>query len=159
MSGGITVDARPWFMDEVRIQANTQPKLIESNPQGVEVFTNLAAWQTAAAKRLAEFKSLAPNWDSYGGHVPTKAALLASEDFVFKVPSFADIPAPRIVPLGSGGILFEWDRNQRELEVHFQEDGKVSYLKTEAERVGDSQPLPGNRVNNIAELLSWLISA
>jgi hypothetical protein len=159
MSGGTTVDARPWSFEEVQIKANSQPKLVESSPQGVEVFTNLAPWQTAAAKRLAEFKSLAPNWDSYGGHAPTEAALLASEDFVFKVPSFADIPAPRILPLGSGGIQFEWDRNQRELEVHFQEDGKIFYLKTEAEHVQDSQPLPGNRVNNIAELLSWLISA
>ena len=139
MSGGTTVDARPWSFDEVQVKANAQPKLVENNPQGVEVFMNLAPWQTAAAKRLAEFKALTPNWDSYGGHVPTKAALLASEDFVFKVPSFTDIPVPRIVPLGSGGIQFEWGKGQRELEVHFQEDGKVSYLKTEAERVEESQ--------------------
>lgn len=158
MSGGTTVDARPWFFEEVQAQANSQPQLVWNDPQGVEVFKNLTLWQTAVAKRLNEFKSLAPNWDSYGGVVPTKAALLAAEDFVFHAPSFADIPVPRVLPLGSGGVQFEWDRNLRELEVQFQEDGKVSYLKTEAEHVEDSQPLTGNRMTNIAALLSWLIS-
>jgi hypothetical protein len=87
-------------------------------------------WQLTAIKKVLGFKSLAPNWDSYGSPSPASCAIQAALSFLIDIP-FSSLPAPRIVPVSGGGLQFEWISGERELEVEVRPEGSIEILKVE----------------------------
>jgi hypothetical protein len=61
-------------------------------------------------------------------------------------------PAPSIVPLGDGGIQFEWHRKQQDLEITFAADDTPQFFyqnrATGVEQIGLASD-----VTNLAQLL------
>lgn len=78
----------------------------------------LPAWFDSVMQGFVDLITLPPNWDSYGaGAIDQKT--------VQEAMSFIDgllgpiTPAPRVVPLSSGGLQLEWHRQGIDLEVVF----------------------------------------
>ena len=78
----------------------------------------LPPWFDPVMQGLVDLLTLPPDWDSYGARSVDPALVQLAVDFVntFMKPSS---PAPRVVPLSSGGLQLEWHRKGIDLEVVF----------------------------------------
>lgn len=77
------------------------------------------AWQTALLPQICRYLGLQTGWDSYTGQ-PIK---LETGMFALKVLNDvmgAATPAPVAVPVGTGGIQFEWHLNGFDLEFYVE---------------------------------------
>lgn len=74
--------------------------------------------------RIAELRSMAPGWDSYGAHSVThKAAVNAVR--MFCQIMYDETPAPQVVPTNLGNIQLEWHVHGIDLEIEIAGDGAV----------------------------------
>lgn len=117
----------------------------------------LEPWQIEALRGLLRAAALPANWDSYGSPPPTASAIEASLRIIGGVAALSDLPAPDVVPVGGGGIQFEWRSGERELEVKVLPEGlDIEFIKVEGDEVIAEGSL---RVFNLAPmhaLLAWL---
>lgn len=100
----------------------------------VFVKTALQPWQLRAVEKVARFRGLGPNWDSYGAAPPAEDALdLAME--VLATPSLPPASVPRVLPLPSGGIQLSWSSDSREVDVEIGNDLSTSVLLSDDDEV------------------------
>lgn len=116
-------------------------------------------WQKEPVLRIAECCTLKDNWDSYGGHPPSFDTVLAAIDLIDSIPQH-DPPRPRVVPLATGGIQFEWKVGQRELDIEVSPDSTYRYLKFDPSKTGGdlNSEFPLDSLSGVENLLSWLIA-
>jgi hypothetical protein len=87
-----------------------------------------------ALERLAEFATLADDWDSYGAVPITAVAIDVARELAAEIISRHALSIrPEgytfdVVPLPNGGVQLEWDVAARHLEVAVNPDGELSYL-------------------------------
>lgn len=81
----------------------------------------LPVWFDPLMQGFVDLLTLPPNWDSYGASGVDTKVVHAAISFIngFLRPSS---PAPRVVPLSSGGLQLEWRRNGVDLEIVFDRD-------------------------------------
>jgi hypothetical protein len=85
------------------------------------------SWLLAVLQRLLPLTKLPANWDSYGSLPP-------SFEFVQRVVAqlndaeALNVAAPDVVPMAGGGIQLEWGLGNKELEIAFLGNGRLSYL-------------------------------
>lgn len=85
-------------------------------------------------KILESFKSLAADWDSYGGVAPTSCAfsitLALVNDLSLRPAAFGstDLVPFSVAPVATGGIKLEWRRSDAALEIWIEGDGQISSL-------------------------------
>jgi hypothetical protein len=126
------------------------------NGQGVEVFEVLQqpTWQSALAEKISGFRTLPQNWNSYGSQPPTEVAIRHAI-YLLSILDH-DCPRPRVLPVSGGGIQFEWDCNDRELELEILHDGSIEVLVADTESVGEEETFDSLDRMNVEKLLSWL---
>lgn len=74
--------------------------------------------------RIAELRTMSPNWDSYGASSIThKAAVNAVR--MFCQIMYDETPPPQVVPTNSGNIQLEWHIHSIDLEIEISGDGEV----------------------------------
>jgi hypothetical protein len=83
----------------------------------------LPVWFDPLMQGFVDLLTLPPNWDSYGAGAVDTSVVHAAINFIngFLGPSS---PAPRVVPLSSGGLQLEWHRKGVDLEIVFDRDEK-----------------------------------
>ncbi len=112
----------------------------------------------AVLERMAR---LPTNWDGYGSPPLAKAALLAARRLLEVLESFS-LPPPAIRPVSGGGLHFEWQTTERELEVEILPDGSAAFLAVVREpdngrEVAHEQPLALEQPGIGYELATWLL--
>lgn len=90
-------------------------------------------WIEAVADRLNQLSSLLANWDSYGSE-PMKRGTVEKGLRLLLEAMPDNAPAPQTVPTSDGGLQFEWNRDDLDLEVEINEEGIVSYLITDGDQ-------------------------
>lgn len=78
----------------------------------------LPVWFDPAIQGFADLLTLAPNWDSYRAATIDRKVIHDAMNFINNILAPTS-PAPRVVPLSSGGLQLEWHRNGIDLEVIF----------------------------------------
>jgi hypothetical protein len=115
---------------------------------------SLPAWFDPLMQGFVDVFTLPPNWDSYGaGAVDPRLV----QDAINLMNSLLapSSPAPRVVPLSSGGIQLEWHRKGIDLEVVFDRDEQPFFNFQDREKGEESEhSLPEN-----STLLSSIIAA
>jgi hypothetical protein len=83
----------------------------------------LPVWFDPLMQGFVDLLTLPPNWDSYGAGAVDTMLVHAAISFIngFLRPSS---PAPRVVPLSSGGLQLEWHRKGVDLEIVFDRGEK-----------------------------------
>lgn len=108
----------------------------------------LPGWFDAVMQGSADVLTLPANWDSYGAGPINRP--IVDLDFV-KRNLAASHPAPRVVPLSSGGRQLEWHRKGIDLEIVFEPgDPPFFYSVNHTTRVEKEQALP----EGVQELVS-----
>jgi hypothetical protein len=75
---------------------------------------------------FVDLLTLPPNWDSYGAGTIDPSVVQAAMDRMNAVLR-PNSPAPRVVPLSSGGLQLEWHRQGIDLEIVFDRDEALSF--------------------------------
>ncbi len=81
----------------------------------------LPAWFDPLMQGFVDLRTLPPNWNSYGAGSIEERLLNNAMNFVASLLG-PNSPAPRVVPLSSGGLQLEWHRQGIDLEVVFDRD-------------------------------------
>jgi len=83
----------------------------------------LPAWFDALMQGFVDLLTLSTNWDSYGAGAIDSKLVHGAVNFINGLLGPAT-PAPRVVPLSSGGLQLEWHRQGIDLEVVFDRNDK-----------------------------------
>lgn len=160
ITGAATIDTRPAIWPEGRQQRVNWQTWYQADGQGVEVFPILeTTWRASVIEKLSRFRSLPPNWNSYGSPPPSLLAIQRAIGFVSSL--LDDRQArPRVTPVSGGGIQFDWSLGEREIELEFLSDGTVQYiLASDRNSDGIEGKFDTISVSDIARLLDWLVAA
>ncbi len=112
--------------------------VLDSTTDSVHTATSLIE---KAFGDLDELSKLHVDWDSYGSPKISDDLILAAKRFLYQL-EFEFIAAPRVVPISGGGIQFEWQMGDRELELEFIDSDNIGYLK-----VCNEEPIEENQFN------------
>lgn len=112
-------------------------------------------WLIDAWRALETMARLEENWDSYGSRPLSMTAVEAASRVLYVLRN-RRMPAPQLVPVSGGGLQFEWQEGNRELELEVFPDGRVGFLL-----VQDSEPLtegelPHGATREVQALADWL---
>jgi len=83
----------------------------------------LPAWFDALMQGFVDLFTLPHNWDSYGAG-PIDPRVVHDAMNLTNSLLGPTSPAPRVVPLSSGGVQLEWHRQGIDLEIVFDRDGR-----------------------------------
>lgn len=106
----------------------------------------LPAWFDPLMQGFVDLLTLAPNWDSYHAGMIDQKLIGDAMNFIHNILTPTN-PAPRVVPLSSGGLQLEWHRNGVDLEVVFDRgEQPFFYCRNRVTGEESEHPLPANRV-------------
>lgn len=85
-------------------------------------------------EKAKDIRNLSDGWDSYNASSPSRStidfAINFLRDAVAMCASYGlELPAPFFVPMVNGGVQFEWEIADRELELEIAKPNYFSYLK------------------------------
>lgn len=86
----------------------------------------LPSWFDAVMQGLVDLLTLPPNWNSYGADAIDPVLVRSAMTFTNETLDPRS-PAPRVVPLSSGGLQLEWHREGIDLEIIFDR-GEVPFF-------------------------------
>lgn len=108
----------------------------------------------ATIQRLSK---LPENWDSYGSKpIDFRAVVVANA--LTTLLDHLNAPDVHICPVNGGGIQFEWDGADRDLEIEIKADGTLEYaafLTSDDDFVGEG----AITLSDVPKLLAWLDGA
>jgi predicted DNA-binding antitoxin AbrB/MazE fold protein len=114
---------------------------------------------TALLTEIDRLAALEPNWDGYGGPALDRDILDAARRFVVTIAANTTTP-PRVVPMSSGALQFEWHRGPKLLELEVEDPGSIHYLKWDAsEDVQEEDIFPIGDTAKAAALIGWFTGA
>jgi hypothetical protein len=162
----------PWFInDETQgvIVFNQRVRLPQETTWSSCSEAELPKWSietrfNQAFQRIGNFSKLPENWDSYGAKAIDRECISQGVS-IFKAliklraVAEAQIPAPFVAPLSSGGIQIEWEEGERYLEVSITPDPlSVDYFATDKAKEGQLT-LEGSlrSTSALKELLTWFV--
>lgn len=107
------------------------------------------------AAELDRLRHLQTGWDGYHAPVVNQAVIDAARNFIFDIPQNI-VPRPRVVPLASGSLQFEWTSGDVALELEFESPTIIRYLKWNPS-VGqpEEETVPLNAREELEEILRW----
>lgn len=101
--------------------------------------------------RLESFKSLAPNWDSYGAIPPAKDIVDKAISFVRKADE-NDLPLFFVAPGPNGELVIEFKNGAKEASAFVNPDGSTELILNE----GNNYLLEGTLEKNYKDLLQFI---
>lgn len=108
-----------------------QPPILPPPEQWVSVrpLVKSRPWYIRALRRLAQLKTLGPNWDGFGSPAIKYEAAQSMQEFMGAV-AHLDLPSPHLLPVTGGGLGLALNKWNRELEIEALPTGQLTYLKT-----------------------------
>lgn len=104
--------------------------------------------------QILGFRSLPPNWDSYGSR-PVEDRAIACGLVLLLQAEAENAGAPHVCPVPGGGVQLEWQAGQRALELEALPDGSAQFLRVDGQTM-DEGPLDPNEPAGLRSLLRWL---
>jgi hypothetical protein len=124
-----------------------------------------AEWVKKLIARVTSFVQLSENWDGYEGKVPSVAMCVRALDVALKISiaergaSSRGFSEPFVVPLSSGGILFEVQHQNRELHIAIHPEAKVELEILKVHKTGSGDEIEEEKIiqdSQLPEVLAWL---
>jgi hypothetical protein len=104
----------------------------------------LPSWFDTLMQGFVDLLTLLPNWDSYGAGAIDPRLIHYAMNVINDLLGPTS-PAPRVVPLSSGGLQLEWHRQGVDLEIVFDRDEQpYFYLRNRVNGEELERSLPEN---------------
>lgn len=115
----------------------------------------LPSWFDPLVQGLIDLRTLPPNWDSYNA-MPVNTKLVDTALTFMSGLLGPSSPAPRVVPLSSGGLQLEWHRNEIDVEVVFDQNEKPYFYRRNRASGGESEHSLSEERNLLAAIINDL---
>ncbi len=102
-------------------------------------------------QQLDAMRGVGENWDGYHAAAPCAAAIDLALDFVRLIEAVRRgsraLPL-HVGPTPPGGVLIDWEDDQKEHEIEISPDGAIEFLHTNktTKQIDSRKFLPGGRV-------------
>jgi hypothetical protein len=127
-----------------------------STSSALALDADTAPWVFETAKKLERLGQLPQNWDSYGGFRLSDGAKLMTLDALGWLRK-QDLPVPAVVLGSAGTVHLEWRSHGKKLEIGFDDENTIEYLKVEASGVWEEDENVNTDVQEKLESLAeWL---
>lgn len=108
--------------------------------------------------KLDDLGRLGANWDSYGAAPVDPNVIAAARALIRSLPENIAY-RPRVVPLSSGGLQFEWHEGTKVLELELENPQTIHYLQWHPERqVEEEDSFPVTDREKVIDLIQWFMS-
>lgn len=101
--------------------------------------------------KLESFKSLEPNWDSYGAQPPSSKTVETAINFVKKADK-NELPLYFVAPGPNGELVIEFRKGKKEASAFINPDGSTELILNE----GNNYVLEGTLEDNYKDLLNFI---
>jgi hypothetical protein len=113
---------------------------------------------TATSSSLDQLGELKPNWDGYGAPAIRSDIIAAAKRFIAALPANL-IDRPRVVPMSTGNLQFEWHDRSKILELEFETPESIHYLRWHPESgVEEENVIATLNIDAAVELIHWFTS-
>jgi hypothetical protein len=113
---------------------------------------------SAVAAELDRLSQLPQNWDGYGAPAINPAILTAARWFIQALPENL-VYRPRVVPMSTGNLQFEWHDGSKVLELEFETPGAIHFLQWHPEAgVAEEESFSATDVGRAVDLIQWFLS-
>jgi len=119
--------------------------------------TSPATWLREVGRKLDLIRDAGENWDGEGGAPIHPRIVGIASELLVPLKSLG-LPVPRIAPVLGGGIQFEWNVADKELEVEILPDGTVEYLTATGGAEVQEGELPGVPTREVLDLARRLLT-
>jgi hypothetical protein len=151
-----------YFMEQMQLQPKEKilPEWIHvedpTSDDNLCISATEPAWLLKAKYDLDRIMALPENWDSYGSPSIPEVLYKNAENFLRSL-EVEDIEPPFVAPVSEGGIQFEWQNQDRDLEVEFVDPYIFGYLKVVKDQTVEEGEHSANDYNSARQLLRWLM--
>ena len=135
-------------------QPYSYPVIYEGDSTTNSFYTATSLFEKAIDD-LDELSELPVGWDSYGSDKISSDLIIAAKIFLDQL-EYEFIDAPRVVPISGGGIQFEWEMNERELELEFIDPDNIACLKVLNDEPIEESQFNINDFNASRSVIQWL---
>lgn len=124
----------------------------------VQPETDLVSFRTEVEQRLKELEQLGPNWDRQGAQPVPKVIIDAIRRFVQALRTVPSDVRPLVVPSAEGTVQLEWTDGPRALELEFEGESTIRYLKWWPQRgIEEEDTFSVGDIDRADELIRWFI--
>ena len=113
---------------------------------------------SAIERELDRLSQLAPNWDCYAAPVIDPDIIAAARTFIKALPENL-VYRPRVVPMSSGNLQFEWHYASKMLELEFETPQTIRFLQWHPEAaVEEENTFQTTDIDTAVNLIQWFMS-
>ncbi len=117
----------------------------------------VANWQRRVLGALLRLRRLPQSWDTYGSPQLQQGAQESAADLIALL-ALHKPPIPHVAPVPGGGVQFEWEFENRALEIEVLADGTVEFLAID-EKGSTAEGSIAETHNQVPRLIHWLKSS
>lgn len=128
-----------------RATVNFAPSIVKADRSQWEVLQSIGS-----------IANLPMNWDGYGSRPPGPSVITWATELILRTRMDTN-PVPQAGPESDGGIQIDWKSGRaRELELHAEANGRVTFLKIEHGNAVEEGEFAIADSDTADELLNWL---
>lgn len=114
-------------------------------------------FRSAVVGELDHLATLQPNWDGYGAPQINPRTIDAAKALVNSLPENI-VKRPKVVPMSSGNLQFEWHEDSKTLELEFESSQRIHYLKWHPEaETRQEDVIFATDVDAVVALIKWFM--
>lgn len=136
---------------EVKHVPRSEPK---EDTTADSVYTITSLFEKAIVD-LDELSTLPTDWDSYGSPKVSNELINVAKMFLSQL-KYDFIDAPHVVPISGGGVQFEWQIGERELELEFMDAETIGCLKVRNDEPIEESQFNRNNLQAAQKAIQWL---
>lgn len=118
----------------------------------------LKNWQLITLRSIAALRGLPKNWNSYGSAPVSDDTVDTALRFIAYFDFPPQLSAPRVMPIGGGGIQLAWDYAGRDVEVVIDSESGCELLLAQGDEVAEIAGVPLHRLP-VSVALRWMIGS
>lgn len=107
-------------------------------------------------EKIQEVAVLKPNWDGYGAPALDRASIETAIRISEALQDVFEVHPPHVVPVPTGDVQFEWDREGKSLEIEIEDGDTIYFLKWLPSGM-ESERFPATDTDKIRELIEWFL--
>jgi hypothetical protein len=113
---------------------------------------------SALENELTRLSLLPRNWDGYGAPSIDPRIIAAAREFIKALPENL-VPRPRVVPMSTGNLQFEWHQGSKILELELQTPQTIHFLQWHPEAgVEEEATFRATDIERAVDLIQWFMS-
>ncbi len=115
-------------------------------------------FKDAIGAELARLAALPQNWDRYGAPCINPRIIDAARKFIRALPENI-VYRPRVVPMSTGNLQFEWHHGHKVLELEFETQDTIHFLQYHPEEnVEEEDTFRASEIDRAVDLIQWFMS-